>query len=229
MTPAMSILHAAAAVIVLGLAGCTVGKIATSAPTSPFLAVTGADTTGRKARLPFDHSWRSPTADAVIYKNIVVRPVTTKWLRAEQWGDSVSEFMPDRKQYVKQCGVLARYWTSTLKKAFSSPVCSYYITESTSQPGTLILEVALTEVNFGRPPSGVGNMAFEARVKDAATGKYVAIAADRRATISKFAGLDKGNFTKANQELIDEWSQQLMEASNKELFPTVGSSVFSPF
>ncbi|MEY3894604.1 MAG: hypothetical protein RLZZ214_123 [Verrucomicrobiota bacterium] len=226
----MSILHTAAAVIVvLGLAGCTVGKIATPAPTSPFLAVTGADTSARKARLPFDHSWRSPTADAVGYKNIVVRPVTTKWLRSEQWGDSVSEFMPDRKQYVKQCGILARYWTTSLKKAFSSPVCSYYITDSTSQPGTLILEVALTEVNFGGPPAGVGSMAFEARVKDAATGKYIAIAADRRATISKIAKLDRSTFTRANQELIDEWSQQLMEASNKELFPTVGSSVFSPF
>jgi hypothetical protein len=225
----MLILRTAAAVIVLGLTGCTVGKIATPAPTSPFLAATGADTTGRKSRLPFDHSWRSPTADTVHYKNIVVRPVTTKWLRAEQWGDSVSEFMPDRKHYVKQCGVLARYWTTSLKKAFSSPVCSYYITDSTSQPGTLILEVALTEVNFGRPPAGVGSMAFEARVKDAATGKYVAIAADRRATISKIAKFDKGTFTLANQELIDEWSEQLMEASNKELFPTVGSSVFSPF
>jgi hypothetical protein len=159
----------------------------------------------------------------------VVRPVTTQWLRAEQWGDSVSEFVPGRKQYVRQCGVLARYWTSSLKKAFSSPVCSYYITDSTSRPGTLILEVALTEVNFGRPPAGVGNMAFEARVKDAATGKYIAIAADRRATISKISALDQGTFTRANQALIDEWSQQLMEASNKELFPTVGSSVFSPF
>jgi hypothetical protein len=225
----MLILRTAAAVIVLVFTGCTVGKIATPAPISPFLAATGAETSGRIARLPFDHSWRAASADVGRYKNIVVRPVTTKWLRAEQWEDSVSEFMPDRKHYVKQCGVLARSWTTSLKKAFSSPVCSYYITDSTSQPGTLILEVALTEVNFGRPPAGVGNMAFEARVKDAATGKYIAIAADRRATISKFAGLDKGNFTKANQELVNEWSQQLMEASNKELFPTVGSSVFSPF
>jgi hypothetical protein len=225
----MSFLRTAASVIVLGLASCTVGKIATSAPTSPFLTGTGTDTTGRKARLPFDHSWRSPAADAVRYRNIVVRPVTTMWLRTGQWGDSVSELMSDRKQYVKQCGMLARYWTASLKKAFSSPVCSYYITESTSQPGTLILEVALTEVNFGRPPAGVGNMAFEARVKDAATGKYIATAADRRATISKIAKFDKGTFTRANQELIDEWSQQLMEASNRELFPTVGSSVFSPF
>lgn len=213
----------------LGLAGCSVHKIATPAPTSAFLAVTHEDANGRISRLPFDHSWKAPQVDASLYKHIVVRPVSTKWLRKEQWGESVSEFMPDRRYYLKQCGALARYWTRSLRKAFSSPVCSYYITDSTSQPGTLILEVALTEVNFGRPPAGLGTMAFEARVKDAATGKYISTAADRRATISKIVDFSKLTLTQANEDILDQWSQQLMEASNKELFPRVGSSWSSPF
>lgn len=211
------------------LTGCTVGKIATPAPTSPFLAATGADITARNSRLPFDHSWRSPKVDAASYKYIVVRPVSTKWLRKEQWADSASEYLPDRKRYLRKCGGLAGHWTASLKKAFSSPVCSYYITTSTSQPGTLILEVALTEVNFGRPPAGLGNMAFEARVKDAATGKTIATVADRRATVSKIADFNQKTLTKANEEILDQWSQQLMEASNKELFPVVRSSWSSPF
>jgi hypothetical protein len=229
MNPAMLSFRLAAALFGFALTGCTVGKIATPAPVSPFLTATGADTSGRIARLPFDHSWRSPKAEAGNYKNIVVRPVSIHWLRKEQWGESESPLVPDRKRYLKQCDVLARYWTKSLRKAFSSPVCSYYITDDTSKPGTLILEVALTEVNFGRPPAGLGSMAFEARVKDAATGKYAATAADRRATVSKIAGFNEKTLTKANQEIIDEWSQQLMEVSNKELFPTVKSSIFTPF
>lgn len=225
----MSILRLAATLFVLGLTGCTVGKIATPAPTSPFLAATGADTSGRLARLPFDHSWRSPKVEPTIYKYIVVRPVSIKWLRKEQWGESVSPYVADRRSYLKQCGLLAGYWTKSLRKAFSSPVCSYYITDNTSRPGTLILETALTEVTYGRPPTGLGSMAFEARVKDAATGKYVATTADRRATVSKVAEFNQKTLTKANELILDEWSQQLMESSNKELFPRVTSSVFIPF
>ena len=222
------ILSRLAFILGFALTGCTVGKIATTAPTSPFLAATGADTSGRMARLPFDHSWRSPKAEAGKYKYIVVRPVSTNWLRKEQWGESVSPLLPDRKQYLKQCNLLASYWTKSLRKAFSSPICSYYITDDTSKPGTVILEVALTEVTFGRPPAGLGSMAFEARAKDAATGKYTATIADRRATISKIADFNEKTLTRANQEIIDEWSQQLMEVSNKELFPMVRSSVFTP-
>lgn len=229
MNAVMPMLRLAAVLFGILLTSCTVGKIATPAPTSPFLAATRSDTSARNSRLPFDHSWRSPKADAGKYKYIVVRPVSMTWLRKEQWGDSVSEYVPDRRRYLKQCGVLARYWTTSLRKAFSSPVCSYYITDSTSQPGTLIMEVALTEVNFGRPPAGLGSMAFEARVKDAATGKYVATVADRRATISKIATFSQKTLTKANEEILNQWSQQLMEASNRELFPTVGSSWSSPF
>jgi hypothetical protein len=125
--------------------------------------------------------------------------------------------------------LLGDYWTKSLRKAFSSPVCSYYITDKTSRPGTLILETAITEVTYGSPPTGLGSMAFEARVKDAATGKYVVTTADRRATVSKVAGFNQKTLTTANKQILDEWSQQLMESSNKELFPKVTSSVFTPF
>ena len=199
------------------------------APTSPFLAAAGAETSARIARLPFDHSWRSSKVDASSYKYIVVKPVSVKWLRKEQWADSASDYVPDRARYLKQCTSLAGYWTKSLKKAFSSPVCSYYITTDTSRPGTLVLETALTEVNFGRPPAGLGNMAFEARVKDAATGKTIATVADRRATVSKIADFNQKTLTRANEEIFDQWSEQLMEASNKELFPVVRSTLSSPF
>lgn len=224
----MTLMRLAAALALTGITSCAVQKMATPAPSSDFLKSTGAETAGKISRLPFDHSWRSPATDPTRYKYIVVKPVSITWLRKEQWDESKSEFMPDQKRYLKESRELASYWTKSLKKAFSSPICSYYITDSTSQPGTLVLEVALTEVNYGIPPAGVGSMAFEARVKDAATGKYIATAADRRATISKVLDFNKDTYTRANEEMIDQWSQQLMEASNKELFPKVGKSYSSP-
>jgi hypothetical protein len=224
----MILMRLATAIIFMALTSCAVQKMTTPAPASDFLVATGADPSARISRLPFDHSWRSPSSDPTRYKNIVVRPVSITWLRKEQWGDSVSEFVPDRKKYLKGCSELASYWTKSLKNAFSSPICSYYITDNTSEPNTLILEVALTEVNFGTPPAGLGSMAFEARVKDAATGKYIATAADRRATISKIVDFNKDTYTRANQEILDQWSAQLMEGSNKELFPTVKKSWSSP-
>jgi hypothetical protein len=224
----MSIPSLAAAMVLMGLTSCAVQKMATPAPSSDFLKAAGAETNGRIPRLPFDHSWRSPVSDPTQYKYIVVKPVSISWLRKEEWGESKSEFVPDEKVYLKESRELSNYWTKSLKKAFSSPICSYYITDSTSQAGTLILEVALTEVNYGIPPAGVGSMAFEARVKDADTGKYIATAADRRATISKIVDFNKDTYTRANKEMIDQWSQQLMEASNKELFPKVGKSYSSP-
>lgn len=212
-----------------GLSSCTVeDKIGTRPQVSDFLSATGADTTSRISRLPFDYSWRASGIDPSRYQNIVVRPVTTRWLRKNQWSNSISEFVPDQKDYLKRCDQLARNWSKSLKKSFSSPVCSYYITTSTSRPGTLILEVALMEVDFGRPPTGIGSMSFEARVKDARTGKYIAIAADRRATISKIAYLNKTTFMDSNEEIFNQWSQQLMEATNADLFPTVKSSWLSP-
>lgn len=211
------------------LTSCTVGKVVAPAPVSPFLAKENSDTTARNARLPFDHSWRSPDVDVSKYQHIVVRPVSVKWLRKEQWTDSESAYVPDRARYLKECGRLANYWTKSLKEAFSSPVCVFYITNDTSKPGTLVLEVALTEVNFGRPPAGLGNMAFEARVKDASTGKTIATVADRRATVSKIADFNQKTLKRANEEILDQWSGQLMEASNRELFPVVRSTLPTPF
>lgn len=224
----MSIPTLAAAIVLVGLTSCSVQKMATPAPSSAFLKASGADPSDRISRLPFDHSWRSPSSDPTHYKYIVVKPVSITWLRKEEWSDSRSEYIPDQKKYLKDSRGLASYWTKSLKKAFSSPICSYYITDSTARPGTLILEVALTEVDFGIPPAGLGSMAFEARVKDSATGKYIATAADRRVTISKLADFSKDTYTHANKEMIDQWSQQLMEASNKELFPKVNKFYSSP-
>ena len=182
-----------AALLALGLAACTANR---NDPTK-FLTSTAADTSERLPRLPFEHSWRAPAMEITHYRNIMVRPVTT-------------DFLHPGKVTNSQGKDLAKRFTAALRLAFSSPVCGYYITEDSSLPKTLILEVALTDA------TGMGTeqqeLAFEARVKDAVTGRTVATAADRR-----------------NVEEFDEWADELMQATNKELFPKVRKNSPSPF
>lgn len=170
---------------------------------------------------------------------IVVRPVTTAYLRKDEWKETSRTSTPTHKANLKQSKELARYFSAALKRAFASPVCGYYLTDSPNQPGTLILEVALTEVISGRPAGDPGAMAasggsspgvaFEARVRDAASGKTIATVADRRGSQFKLLGDKPSSYAKANQEICDEWSLELMRATNKELFPTVSRSWLAPF
>lgn len=230
---------AAPFLLALGLASCGVEPVITRSEPTKFLKSTGTDMTQRIQRLPFEHSWRDPKVDITKYKNIVVRPVTTSYLRAEKWEESKSTTIQTKRAYTRQTQALARYWTKSLNKSFSSPVCMFYKTGNTGAGNTLIIEVALTEVRFGQPksealataplPNGIVNAvttglpfcAFEARVKDASTGKLVSTVADRRGPDITVMDDGKDSTAKPNQKICDEWSDQLMKSSNLELFPKV--------
>ena len=245
MKPATLAKPAASVLLALGLASCGVDPVTTHTEPTRFLKSTGTDTTQRIQRLPFEHSWRDPKVDITKYKNIVVRPVNTSFLKTDKWEESKSDYIPNKRAYQRRTQALARYWTKSLNKSFSSPVCMFYKTSDSGTPNTLILEVALTEVRFdraapaaGTPPplpagsvttvlTGVPVCAFEARVRDAATGKLVSTAADRRGPALTVVGSTKNTFTKPNEQICDEWSDQLMKSSNIELFPKVRRSWFS--
>ncbi len=231
--------------MVLTLAGCGLEKATTDPQPTRFLTSTGVDTTAKVERLPFKHAWRDPKMKIADYKYIVVRPVTTAFLKKDGWEQSKSTFVPNERTYTKRCRELAAYFTKSLNKSFSAPICVFYKTTDTSRPGTLILEVALTEVRFDPAtpvvPAGPseGNVtslltglpmcAFEARVTDAATGALVSTASDRRGPEIKVIDQEKLTGAGPNKRICDEWSRQLMESSNIEIFPTVKRSWFSIF
>ncbi len=237
---------AASAFLAFGLASCGLEKSATRAEPTRFLKSTGVDVSQKNARLPFEHSWRDPSADMTKYKYIVVRPVTTAYLRSDQWEASKSPLVKSKSAYLKRCNALASHWNKSLSKSFSDPLCMFYKTTDTSRPGTLVLEIALTEVRFsqnssvaGTPPvpgEGIVNAvtgpplcAFESRTRDAATGKLVTTASDRRGPEIKIMGAESSTLAKPNEAICDEWSVQLMQRSNKEIFPTVKRKWFSIF
>jgi hypothetical protein len=230
---------AAPLLLALGLASCGVDPVITRTEPTKFLKSTGTDMTQRIQRLPFEHSWRDPKVDITKYKNIVVRPVTTSFLRSEKWEESKSTAITTKRAYTRQAQALARYWSKSLNKSFSSPVCMFYKTNDTGAANTLVIEVALTEVRFGQPApeavasaplptgivtavtAGLPTCAFEARVRDAATGKLVSTVADRRGPDITVMDEEKPSLARPNQKICDEWSDQLMKSSNLELFPKV--------
>lgn len=236
-----STLSIAIAVGALALGGCAAQRSVIKAEPTSFLRATGTADSGKIARLPFERSWRKPSLNAANYTHIVIRPVSTAYLNKAQWSESASGFITSEQTFVNEAGKIARYWDASLSRAFSSPQNRFTRTGNVSKPGTLVVEIALTEVVFGRPAANAASyavagggvatamlfspsVAFEARVTDGATGQLLATASDRRSSKVKLIDINKFTFTKSNKEICDEWSEQFMQAFNKEIFPTVKRS-----
>ncbi|MES2709061.1 MAG: DUF3313 family protein [Verrucomicrobiota bacterium] len=239
-------LSAAAVILCCVLSGCATEKLVRNAKPTAFLEASGTPMTGKIARLPFDHAWREAGLDTARYSRLVIRPVTLNHLRTEQWKESASAEITSRERYVEHARELAAYWNQSLNRSFRGPGAHLELTGNPALPGTLVLEIALTEVVFGHPGTyaasyavpfgGVAEsamfsptVAFEARVRDAATGKIVATAADRRGTRMKIVDFNRLTISKPNKEICDEWAVQLMEAFNREMFPKVKRTLFTPF
>lgn len=231
-------LLAASILLTLGLGSCGLKDAVTVPEPTNFLKSTGIDSARKDTRLPFDHSWRDPAVDMTQYKYIVVRPVSTDYLHSELWEESKSPLVKNKRTYQKRCAVLADYWNKSLAKSFSSPLCMFYKTTDTSRAGTLVLEIALTQVRFNQSilnkdgktiymddiasvVTGPPNCAFESRTRDAATGKLISTASDFRWPVIQILGAEDTTLAKPNEGICDEWSQQLMQRSNQEIFPTV--------
>lgn len=201
------------------LSSCGIGKFNRGEEPTRFLKSTGTDVAAQSARLPFQHAWSDPKVDVSKYKNIVVRPVTTSFIKAERWTDSKSPYLPSKSRYTRRCERLAKHWDKSLAKAFSSPICLFYKIGNPQEPKTLVLETALTEVRFAQNP--LARCAFEARVIDGSTGALIATVSDSRAPSIQSLAAEKESISTLNETICDQWSQELMEASNTELFPTV--------
>ena len=206
----------------IALSSCAIEHAGKPFEPTKFLTSTGTDTKERITRLPFEHSWRDPGMDISKYKNIVVRPVTVKYLHTENWEDSKSAEIPDQRAFERRARKLAEHFTKHLNISFSDPICLFYKINDTSKPDTLILEVALTEVRFrdlSAKPLDTPFCGFEAKVTDARTGKLLVTVADRRGPDLHISG-DDTHLTDS-KEICAIWARQLMEASNKEIFDNV--------
>jgi hypothetical protein len=186
--------------------------------------------------IPFDKFWRDPSVDWKQYDKIYVAPVNTDYMlktTAWQQGQPKAQIEADSRK-------LADHAHDSIVKAFRDDPNHRFavVDDAVHDPHTLVFEVALIEVvpskvllnALGFAPFWVGTgisvlrtaandkstAAFEARVSDAATGKYVIYAADREA--EQFAPVDLRGLTWYSdaEGIMDEWAKQFVEIADRK-------------
>ncbi|MHC1727440.1 MAG: DUF3313 domain-containing protein [Syntrophobacteraceae bacterium] len=188
----------------------------------------------KRADLPFQKAWVKAGVDWKKYRSLYIKDVNTGYLlKANWWQQSVRK--NDMEKDVRE---VATYMQNKFKEAFRLDSQNRFQVVAVPEPGSLTLEMALTELVPSHPvmealsiaaPYGGGvavqaaakesgakcTVAFEARIVDSADGQVLAMVADREQ--GKVAPLNLRALTwygEANV-IIDEWAGQFVQVANK--------------
>jgi hypothetical protein len=183
---------------------------------------------------PLNKFWRRPNVDWKSYNKIYVADVATAYvLKANAWekGECIMKYDHDL------CNV-ANYQRASIIKAFRKDKHHHFevLDHPTRDPHALILEVALVQIvpskvtlNLAEnTPFYVGDgitvvrfiiddkscAAYEARIRDAATGRILVLAADRED--EQLALIDLRGLTWYDDVhgIIDDWSKQFVQIAD---------------
>jgi hypothetical protein len=195
--------------------------------------------------LPFNKSWIRDDFAWKNYKSIYISPVKTQFLMGSS--DWQQHFRKDKMKEDSQ--EIARYMESRFKEGFRNDPNKRLQVVDSPAPGSLTLELALTELVPGnvalellgyapygggaavklleRATGAVSTVAFEAKLKESGSDKTLAMFADREQ--QKYSPLDfRGLSWYGNaRRLINEWADQFVEIANTEPGGKVEES--SPF
>lgn len=187
----------------------------------------------QKSDLPFNKAWVKDGLEWKNYQTIYIKPVDTAYLmETETWKQNF------RQGYMKEdAQELGRYMEDRFRSAFATGSDNQFRVVGYPEPGSLILEMALTELvpsnvaleilGYGPYGSGtvvkllsrasgtVSTVAFEAKVRDSKSGTVVAMFADRE--VQKYKFLDFQGFTWYGnaRNIIDDWAEQMVRVANK--------------
>ena len=186
-----------------------------------------------RADLPFQKVWFKQGVDFKRYKSIYIAPVNTGFLLQSNWWQQ--NFRQGQMQ--EDLATMAQYMRDEFKTAFANDPAHHYQVVEAPQKDSLTLELAITELVPSNvalsvleyAPYGGGaavrvmekatgaesTVAFEAKMKDAATGDVLAMFADRQ--VKKIRIIDFRAFTwYANgREIIREWAEQFVKLANQ--------------
>lgn len=183
---------------------------------------------------PFNKIWVKAGVDWDKYKTIYIKDVNTKYLMEANWWQQNFR----RQDMEQDTQKIARYMQDKMRQSFKNDPKKLYVVVDAPEPGSLTLELALTELVPSNPvleaasiaaPYGSGvvvkvaekesgakaTVAFEAKVTDTDTGEVLVMAADREQ--GKVAPVNLRALTwygEANV-IIDEWSDQFVQVANK--------------
>lgn len=227
--------------VALILSGCTSMK----AEPSRGAGFVPVEHLAKQGDLPFNKAWVKQGVDWRRYHAIYIRPVNTAYLlETDLWKQTF------RRGHMKEdARKVARYMEDRFRTAFlSSPGNHLRVVES-PRPGSLTLELALTELVpshvgleiLGYAPYGSGmavkglsrasglvcTVAFEAKVRDSRSGTVVAMFADREQQKVKPVDLKAFTWYGNAENIVDEWAEQFVQVLNKRPGEVVQAS--SPF
>jgi hypothetical protein len=178
--------------------------------------------------LPFNKFWRKPDVDWKRYDTLYVADVNTSYMLAmTDWQKG------ERKEEIERdVHTIAVYTRDSLKKSFrDDPTHRFQVVDApTENTRAVVFEMALVQMvpskvalnALGYAPFGVGlgvsavrgaandksTVAFEARIRDAATGDILMLAADREYEQGAIIDLRGFKWYTAAHAIIDSWSKQ---------------------
>lgn len=230
------------ALLTFGLTGCEKMK----AKPSEGAGFVPVNEMTKREDLPFNKVWVKAGVDWKPYKSIYIKEVNTQYLLESNWWQK--NFRQDDME--KDARKVAHYMQDKFEEAFRKDPRNRFAVLRSPEPGSLTLELALTELVPSNPvleamsiaaPYGSGvavqagakqsgakaTVAFEARIVDTGTGDVLAMAADREQ--GKVAPVNLRALTwygEANV-IIDEWADQFVQIANRRPGEVVKDS--SPF
>jgi hypothetical protein len=192
------------------------------------------DEMSKRADLPFQKVWVKSGVDWKRYKTLYIKDVNTKYLLAANWWQQ-SVRKNDMEKDVRE---VATNMQNKFREAFREDPQNRFQVVAVPEPGSLTLELALTELVPSHPvmealsiaaPYGSGiavqaaaresgakcTVAFEAKIIDSSNGRVLAMVADREQ--GKVAPLNLRALTWYGESnvIIDEWARQFVQVANK--------------
>jgi hypothetical protein len=189
-----------------------------------------------RARAPFNRMWVDPEFSTANYDSILVAPVNTdNVLAASTWAKTnIRQFKVE-----EDLADIATEFHDRVVYAFEKSKHNRYEIVETADDDTMILELAVTELVPGKAflgtiglaawvappavgvPAGVlasfaqaGWMAIEGRVRDAKTGKVVAMFADREQSKTRVLDVQAVTWYGHAHESIRDWAHQMVVIAN---------------
>ena len=183
--------------------------------------------------LPFQKVWFKAGVDFKRYKSIYIPPVHTGFLLQSNWWQQ--NFRQGQMQ--EDLATMAQYMRDEFKTAFANDPSHHFQVVEAPQKDSLTLELALTELvpsnvalsileyaPYGggtavkvmeRATGAESTVAFEARMKDSATGDNLAMFADRQVKKIRIIDLKAFAFYAHDRLIIREWAEQFVKLANQ--------------
>ena len=233
--------------LLAALAGCK----AKPAPDSGFLDDPAKLT--HDPNSPFARAWWNPAVNQQKYTRLYVAPVNTQYVMAQNLWERASEAQLSDADIRKSIESMGTYMHDAFKNAADrDPKHRLKVVDEPSGPDTLVLEMAIVQLVpskavlnalgfvtwipaavaiFGSTVTqsedqGKGVIAFEARMRDGATGEVVGMFADREHPPTALVDIKALNWWAPAKTVVDAWAKQFVDVLNNPGKKVPGSNAF---